>query len=140
MNDHPKAVGDRSALAVMIALHEVGISFYVPLGDNTRCDFVVELGNELARPMQNDGAVRFRTCSSYAHHPKPKQTSRHYLGEVDYFAVYCPETSGVYLIPIQQLQTRHEAKLRIDRPRNNQRRYIRFAADYQIAKVSVVPG
>ena len=27
---------------------------------------------------------------------------RNYIGEIDYFAVYCLETAGVYLIPIAE--------------------------------------
>jgi PD-(D/E)XK endonuclease len=121
MNNHPKAVGDRSTLAVMAALEAVGMPFLLPFGENTRYDLVLELGNDLARVQcktgrLRNGAVRFRTSSSYAHHANPKHTSRDYIGEVDYFAVYCPETSGVYLIPIDQLPTRHRAALRIEMP------------------------
>lgn len=57
---------------------------------------------------------------------------------VDYFAVYCPQTCGVYLIPITVLPNRVSAALRVTPARNNQRRFIRFAADYEIARVSVV--
>ena len=34
--EHPKAKGDRTTLAVMLALHEVGVAFAVPFGENTR--------------------------------------------------------------------------------------------------------
>jgi hypothetical protein len=34
--EHPKFVGDRTALAVMLALHEMRIPFLVPLGENTQ--------------------------------------------------------------------------------------------------------
>jgi hypothetical protein len=57
---------------------------------------------------------------------------------VDYFAVYCPETEGVYLVPITAVPNRVSTALRVSPPRNNQRRFIRLAADYEIAKVSVV--
>jgi PD-(D/E)XK nuclease superfamily protein len=127
MKEHPKAVGDRSSLAVMLGLHEAEIAFFLPVGENSRCDFVIERGRELARVQCKSGrlrrgAVEFATCSWYGHHPNPKQISRDYLDEVDYFAVYCRETSGVYLIPIGDVQTRCMGKLRVDPPRNNQRR------------------
>src|SRR6266498_170843 len=142
--EHPKAVGDRSTLAIMLGLREAGYSLAaIPFGENTRHDFVMEVGSELARVQcktgrLRSGAVRFNACSWYSHHPNPKQASRDYLGEVDYFAVYCPETTGVYLIPIADLPVRVQGALRVDPPRNNQWRRIRFAADYEIAKVSVV--
>ncbi|MDP9261031.1 MAG: hypothetical protein M3O89_03570 [Actinomycetota bacterium] len=46
------------------------------------------------------------------------------------------ETAGVYMIPIGDLPLRAAAHLRIDPPRNNQRKRIRFAADYEIARVT----
>jgi hypothetical protein len=36
MLDHPKAIGDRSVLAVMMALQETGVPFAVPFGENAR--------------------------------------------------------------------------------------------------------
>jgi hypothetical protein len=43
-----------------------------------------------------------------------------------------------YLIPIDEVQTWSYASLRVNPPRNNQCRRIRYAADYEIARVSVV--
>jgi hypothetical protein len=115
--EHPKAIGDRSALAVMMALQETGVPFLVPFGENTRYDFVLELGERLARVQCKTGRLRrgavvFRTSSSYAHHLSRKHRSRDYIGQVDYFAVYCPETKGVYLVPMERLRTRTMASLR----------------------------
>jgi hypothetical protein len=87
-----------------------------------------------------EGAIRFKVCSSYAHHPNPKRRQQHYAGQVDYFAIYCPETAGVYLVPIDDLPPRWQAALRVDPPRNQQRLRIRMAADYQIAEIKAVPS
>jgi hypothetical protein len=76
-------------------------------------------------------------CSSYAHHPNPKVLRRAYDGEVDDFAVFCPELGAVYLIPIEDLKPKRQATLRVDPPRNGQRDGIRFAAQYEIARVDV---
>jgi PD-(D/E)XK endonuclease len=40
--EHPKAIGDRSTLAVMAALQRLGYGLFVPFGENTRCDLVIE--------------------------------------------------------------------------------------------------
>jgi PD-(D/E)XK endonuclease len=138
--EHPKDVGDRSMLAIVLALELTGFEVFLPLGENTRCDLVIDDGSRLARVQcktgrLRKGAVRFKVCSSYAHHPNPKVLKRDYLGEVDYFGIYCRETEGAYLIPIEEIQLRWEGALRVDEPRNNQHRRIRFAADYQIARV-----
>ncbi len=138
---HPKDVGDLSTLAIILALRDAGIAVLLPFGENTRYDLAIEVNGSLHRVQcktgrLSRGAVYFRTASSYYHHPHPRMRVKHYHGEVDFFAVYCRETKGVYLIPITDLPVESGASLRIDPPRNNQRRRIRMAADYEIARVT----
>jgi hypothetical protein len=139
--EHPKDKGDRSTLAIMTALRELGYAMYVPFGENTRVDLVIEKDGRLLRVQcktgrLRSGAVRFSACSISAHHRRPA-TIRDYLGQIDLFAVYCPETSGVYLIPIDEAPLRTSGSLRVDPSRNNQRKKIRFAADYEIGRVQL---
>ena len=129
----------------MLALREAGFGLYVPFGENTRTDLVIDDGQRLARVQcksgrLKNGAVRFATCSTYAHHPSPRITRRDYLGEIDYFAVYCRETEGVYLVPIAAAPLRTQAHLRIEPTRNSQRRRIRFAADYEVGRIRIEPA
>jgi hypothetical protein len=143
--EHPKRIGDRTTLVVMAVLTGVGYELYLPFGENTRFDLVADDGLRLLRVQcktgrLRKGAVRFATCSSYAHHPNPKITRRDYLGQIDAFAVFCPDTSAVYLIPIEAVPLRKEAALRVDPPRNNQRRKIRFASEYEIGIVRTQVG
>jgi hypothetical protein len=140
--EHPKRIGDRSTLAIMGALHQAGYELYEPFGENTRCDLILDDGNRLIRVQCKTGRLRrggviFNVCSSYGHHRNPGQARRSYQGQVDYFAVYCRETSGVYLVPIEDLPTRSSALLRVVPPVNNQHRKVRFAADYEIARVAI---
>lgn len=142
---HPKAVGDRTTLAVMLALHGAGYAVFLPFGENTRSDLVIDDGARLARVQcktgrLREGAVRFSTCSSYGHHQRPRSFRRDYLGEIDFFGVHCPETGRVYLIPIDELSTKVEGALRVEMPRNGQRRRVRFAAPYEVARVVVEPS
>jgi hypothetical protein len=137
---HPKDIGDRTQLAVMLALRSLGYAVLTPFGENTRYDLVIDDGSAFARVQCKTGrlltaAVRWPTCSSYAHHPNPKIRHRDYQGQVDYFAVYCAETGGVYLIPISDLPLRRQAALRVDPAKNRQQKRIRPAEDYQIARV-----
>jgi hypothetical protein len=139
---HPKDIGDRSTLAIMVALQARGYAVLVPFGENTRYDLVVDDGSRLRRVQcktgrLRNGSVRFNTCSSYAHHARPMVETRPYAGEIDEFAVYCPETSGVYLLPIQDVATTRSASLRVEATKNGQRKYVRFAAAYEIARVEI---
>ena len=83
--EHPKDVGDRSALAIAIALQGIGYAVYLPFGENTRADFVIDNGTRLARVQcktgrLRNGVVHFKTCSSYAHHSNPASVARDYIG------------------------------------------------------------
>lgn len=82
--------------------------------------------------------MAFRTASSYAHHPNPKPRQLHYRGQVDAFGVYCPENGGVYLVPIDGLPA-SGAYLRVEPTANGQRRLIREAAPYEVAKITLDP-
>jgi PD-(D/E)XK endonuclease len=143
--DHPKDVGDRTTLAVMLALQEVGYAVLMPFGENTRYDLVIDDGVRVARVQCKTGRLRlgtvvFATCSIYAHHPNPKMLQRHYQGQVDFFGIYCPDTGGVYLVPIDDVPTRNRAALRVLPCRNRQRKRIRWAADYEICEVALTAG
>jgi hypothetical protein len=136
--EHPKAIGDRTTLAVMLALHDAGYALLVPFGENSRYDLAIDDGRRLARIQcktgrLREGAIRFAACSTYAHHPNPKVVRRDYTGEVDFFGVYCPETGGVYLVPIADVKVRRQGNLRVAPARNRQTRGIRLAAEYEIA-------
>ncbi|MBA2643571.1 MAG: hypothetical protein H0U82_11695 [Actinobacteria bacterium] len=47
--NHPKDVGDRTTLAIMLVLQEAGYGMAVPFGENVRYDVVVDDGTRLAR-------------------------------------------------------------------------------------------
>ena len=68
----------------------------------------------------------------------PGMSRRDYRGQIDYFAVHCPETGWVYLIPIDAVPNTSGGSLRVEPPRNNQRRFVRWAADFELVQVSLV--
>jgi hypothetical protein len=114
----------------------------VPFGENTRYDLILDDAGRLFRVQCKTGRIRFgtvefSTASSHAHHPNEKPGQRHYQGQVDLFAVHCRQTQGVYLVPIDRLPL-DRAYLRIEPPRNGQRRRIRLAEDYEIARVDLI--
>jgi hypothetical protein len=139
MLEHPKDIGDKTALAVMLALRMSGRTVLTPFGENTRYDLVVEDEGIFARVQCKTGrfragAVCYKTSSSYAHHPSPKTRRCGYRGEIDYFGVYCAETGGVYLVPVDDVPTT-EASLRVDSALNGQGEGIRRAEAYEVARL-----
>jgi hypothetical protein len=137
---HPKHVGDATTLAVMAAVHAAGCDMYVPFGENTRCDLVVDDGTRLVRLQCKTGRLRggsvlFSPCSCYGHHRNPAAPRRSYHGQIDAFGVYCADTGGVYLVPIADVPNRNSVALRVEEPRNHQRQRVRWASTYEIARV-----
>lgn len=125
----------------MLALREVGFAVLVPFGENTRYDLVIDDGVKLAKVQcktgrLRKGAVIWSMCSNYGHHSNPRLVHRDYQGQVDYFAVFCPETRGVYLIPMNDLPMRRQGNLRVVPSKNNQNKLIRDARLYEIGRVT----
>jgi hypothetical protein len=58
MQEHPKAVGDRTTLAVMLVLESCGFRVYLPFSENTRCDLVLDDGVHLERVQCKSGRLR----------------------------------------------------------------------------------
>jgi PD-(D/E)XK nuclease superfamily protein len=128
-------------MAAMLALSDAGFAVSIPFGENVRYDLIIDDGCRLARVQcktgrLRQGAVLFNVCSCYGHHLHPGEARRNYRGQVDYFVVYCSDTSGVYLMPIEDLPLANQASLRVEPPRNGQRLRIRNASDYEIGVVS----
>jgi PD-(D/E)XK endonuclease len=139
---HPKEIGDRSTLAIMFAFQLHRWEIYVPFGENTRCDLIVDGGTGLKRIQcktgrLRNGAVLFATCSTYGHHPNPKVLKRNYIGEIDDFGVYCEQVGAVYIVPVEDVPPTGIATLRVTPPRNNQSQGVRLAAAYEFARFDV---
>lgn len=140
MREHPKRVGERSETHVLAALVEAGYLVWMPWGEHHRADFIIESADGTMQKVQaktgrlKRGAIEFRPCSSSYHHPSNQGTKPYmhdYRGQADLFGVYCPETGGVYLVPVDDVGVRG-ASLRVLPTKNAQSRRIRWASTYCI--------
>ena len=69
--------------------------------------------------------------------PFGENTRTDLIGEVDEFAVFCPELGAVYVLPLDELDAKRRGSLRVDPPKNNQAKRVRLAAAYEIARVDL---
>lgn len=131
---HTTNKGSASALmvAARLALREDIV--LTPTTDNLRYDLVIDQNGKFSRIQAKTGWLRkgiimFNTVSSspFTNNGKPM----HYKGQIEYFGVYCPDNDKCYLVPIEEAPSRL-CILRIEPPRNNQKRKIRLAADFEI--------
>lgn len=85
------------------ALLRRGYSVSVPQSSNERYDLIVDVGRLLRVQVKTgrlrNGAVTFSTRSVRVNSRGAHW--RDYHGEIDYFFVYCPDTDGVYAVPIE---------------------------------------
>jgi hypothetical protein len=128
-----KDIGDRTVAIILAALIRRGDTVLVPFGDNRRYDIATESAGKLCRIQcktgrVENGTIRFKTCSTYAHRGRP---DKHYRGEIELFGVYCPQTDKVYLVSVDEAG-RAEGVLRIEPPRNGQKALVKYAKDYEV--------
>lgn len=117
---------------VLSALVQRGYEVSLPFGDGQPYDLLVDLGGRDFMRVQCKRAWPVRGClvfncrsTDHGRGPQP------YVGLADIFGVYFPPTSAIYLVPLDAIAA-FEGRLRLEPARNNQRRRIRLASDYEI--------
>ena len=128
--------GNAGEAAVLNALAQRDLHVLVPFGGGHPYDLVVAADDSSFLRIQcktawpRGGCLVFNTRSTdHGRGPLP------YDGLADLFGVYFPPTQGVYLVPLGAVAP-SEGRLRISPSRNNQKRRIRSAADFEIAQWS----
>ena len=103
MNYNPKAIGERSEAVIIAKLLLNGEIVLEPFGDNQRYDLVIDREGQFLRIQCKtgrikNGAIIFQCSSNAGGGPK-----RNYRGQIDLFAVYCPDNDNVYLVPVNDV-------------------------------------
>jgi hypothetical protein len=76
---------------------------------------------------------------------RPWSGTAELFGLADLFGVYFPPERTVYLVPVDAIPG-FEGRFRLEPTRNNQKRFVRFAAEYEIDRWSaasladLIPG
>ena len=131
--------GKRSEARILADLVAAGKSVLLPWGEE-RFDLVVyeEPGVYMRVQVKTgrlkDGYVLFRTVSVCSN-GRRRQV---YRGQVEAFAVYCPDLDRSYLVPAAGLPT-EMASLRVSPTRNGQSAGVRWARDFELGPERVRP-
>ena len=126
--------GNGTEAAVLAALVDAGYGVLMPFGEGHPYDLVVSVEDAFVRVQcqtawRIEGCLRFNTRAT--DHGQGRQS---YHGRADVFGVYFPDNRRVYLVPVAEM--RSDGRLRLEPTRNNQRRGVRFARDYEIERWS----
>jgi hypothetical protein len=104
----PSAKGARSEAAILHALVEAGKTVLLPWGSHHRYDFVLDEGHGRFTRVQCKSGVYRHGCvyvrAASADRPRPNGDPS--FGQVDAFAVYCPELDASFLVLIEDLCAR----------------------------------
>lgn len=126
------ARGNESEAAVLTALIGAGYSVLTPFGDGHPYDLVVGVGQDFLRVQCKtawaEGGCLIFNAYSTDHGRGPGS----YVGLADLFGVFFPANRTVYLVPVAEFKS--QGRLRLSPTRNNQKRGVRFAADYEISR------
>jgi hypothetical protein len=133
-SSHPVDVGLRTEATILAELARRGYRVLVPWGVNQRYDLVLDVDGEFLRVQCKTGRLR-KGCVEFSTQSVRANTRqvilRGYKGEADLFLVHCPETNGIYAVPVDEAPTGH-GYLRVEPTRNGQQQGIRWARDYEL--------
>lgn len=120
--------------AVAFEAMKLGLGVFMPLGDE-RYDLILDLRPELLRVQckwalrhRDVVVVRTRRCRRG---PEGLIHRGYAPGEIDAIAAYCHELGRCYLLPREMSVNRALVQLRLAPSRNNQRRLINWALDFE---------
>ena len=131
--DHKGAIAEA---AIALAAIRLGIGVFRPLADE-RYDLIFDLRPQLMR-IQCKWAVRrwgvvTVYCTSSRRAPEGFRRRTYSALEVDAIAAYCMELDRCFFIPIGLVADRPSIGLRVDPTRNNQRKGVNWANDFDLA-------
>ena len=127
-------VGQRTEGAILGELVRRGYHVLSRSASNSRYDLVMDIEGKFVRAQcktgrLRDGCVVFSARSVQSN--TRRAATRGYRGEIEIFLVYCEATGQIYSVPVEDVGACH-IYLRVDAPRNNQARRIRWAKDYEL--------
>jgi PD-(D/E)XK endonuclease len=124
--------GNEAEAKILAALIERGFEVLVPFGGGQPYDLVIDLGGfdllkvQCKTGWDVNGCIVFHTTST-----DHGQGRRPYLGLAHIFGVYFPPRQTIYLLPLDAVAG-SLGRLRLEPTRNNQKRGVRFASDFEI--------
>src|SRR5258706_16280123 len=104
---HTIEKGDLSVAMITAAFLRKQYVVLKPLSELSRYDLVIDKGSGFERVQCKTGRLRngviiFNTCSSTSHNKGGSR--KNYKGQIEYFAVYCPDLDKCYLIHINEVK------------------------------------
>ncbi len=129
--------GAIAELAIQLSATKAGIDVYRPVAEGGRYDLIFDLGERLSR-VQCKWASRYDEviivrCYSARRTRDGLRRRLYTADQVDAFAAYCAELDRCFWLPYDRFPNQSQVFLRLAESRNNQRRKINWADDFDFA-------
>lgn len=130
-----KEKGDLGVMEIMLDLTKKGYKIFTTISEHLPFDFAAFKDNKFYKIQ-----AKYRSLTEEGCVPVPLRTSwsdkngthnQFYdKNDIDFIAVYCPETDKCYYVHIKNFSNSSEILLRVNKPKNNQKKGVRMADDY----------
>jgi hypothetical protein len=107
------------------------------VGDEPPVRHGLDLGDRFLRVQCKTGRLKHGSVEFNSHSVRVNTQAnftRDYLGEIDYFAIYCPATNDVYMVACDATTPKSVVALRIDPPRNGHFKRVRWASEHALER------
>lgn len=130
-------IGLAAHTAVLHKLVSRGLEVLQPLGDHLRYDLayyreetaeLIRIQCKAGRYVSDIGCILFKNFNRTG----GRSQRRGYVGDAEYFGVYCEELHKVYLVPVDLVPYTGEVHLRVMPSKNNQTKKVIWAKDYEM--------
>ncbi len=129
--------GQITETKVLARLTELGYNCLIPWGNDLRYDIAIDKEGQFLRLQcktgrynEKKGIIVFNTDITYhARGENGSHVRKGYVGEADYFGVYCPELGTLYLVPVEDTP-KGVASLRVRPTKNRQIKGVLMAEIY----------
>ena len=133
-----KTKGQLSEAKALYEFQRYGIPVCIPWGDNERYDLIAEFDGKFNRIQvktcneEENGAIVCYTRSSTNHTTNKNLLT--YENDVDYFVFVNQTYDLIALVPITEIGSQKTIRLRIDSPKSNNGKQIRYFQDFSFEK------
>lgn len=133
-----KVIGDISTANIITQFLESKINVAIPFGDKDRYDLIIDISSKLykvqCKTVQHDNdTIYIRAYSLTTKNGKIIKNTYH--GQIDFIAAFDNASKKVYLIDNNEIMKHGTVRLRLTKPKNNQKKGVRFAENFELNKV-----
>ena len=123
-------IGNRTTAKVLAALIDRYGTVFVPFGDGTRYDLLVDDAGKFTRIQCKTGSLS-KGRIEFKNYSVTGRGSRPYGSDIDAYGVYCPQNKKTYLVPVGDC-AKSATALRVSPAKNGMKKNIRWAENYEV--------